>query len=57
MFTGIVFHPVFTLCQAQEAVKPVDPIAARLEAVNKASAIMANAVKPSGLFFRENMCN
>ncbi|KAL5108903.1 hypothetical protein TcWFU_005018 [Taenia crassiceps] len=35
------------LAKVQEAVRPVDPIAAKLEAVNKASAIMASAVKPS----------
>ncbi|VDD77686.1 unnamed protein product [Mesocestoides corti] len=34
------------LAKAQEAVKPVDPIAAKIEAANKASAIMASAIRP-----------
>ncbi|VDO00750.1 unnamed protein product [Rodentolepis nana] len=37
------------LARARESVKPVDPIAARLEAANKASAIMASAFKPGEL--------
>ncbi|KAM3172874.1 hypothetical protein ACTXT7_013654 [Hymenolepis weldensis] len=33
------------LARAKESVRPVDPVAARLEAANKASAIMASAFK------------
>ncbi|KAM7535322.1 hypothetical protein Aperf_G00000093922 [Anoplocephala perfoliata] len=33
------------LARVKESVRPVDPVAARLEAANKASAIMASAVK------------
>lgn len=41
---------IFHKFQAKETVKPLDPVAARLEAANKASAIMASAVKPSEYF-------
>ncbi|VDM33010.1 unnamed protein product [Hydatigera taeniaeformis] len=44
------------LAKVQEAVRPVDPIAAKLEAVNKASAIMASAVKPTSVFRLHPTC-